>query len=273
MLQEKTLAILGAGMMGGALARGLVHAGAMPAANIRLYDVVPSQAERVAAELGSEAQVAPSVAEAVAGADLILLAVKPQVMLDAVSAITPSLHRSQITASIAPGITVAKLESILPDGIPVIRAMPNMPALVGMGMTALCRGTYANDADLELARALFSAVGETVAVEERLLDAVTGLSGSGPAYVYLIIEALTDGGVRVGLPRETARHLAAQTVLGAAQVVLTSDEHPAQLKDSVTTPGGTTIAALSVLERAGIRAALMDAVEASANRSKELSGG
>ena len=273
MLQNKTLAILGAGMMGGALARGLIRAGALPAANLRLFDVLPSQAEHLAGEIGPETHVARSVAEAVSGADLILLAVKPQVMLDAVSSITPSLQPPQIAISIAPGITVTKLESILPDGISVIRAMPNTPSLVGMGMTALCRGEYATDADLALARALFAAVGESVVVEERLMDAVTGLSGSGPAYVYLIIEALADGGVKAGLPRETARRLAAQTVLGAAQMVLTSEEHPAQLKDNVTTPGGTTIAALAVLERAGVRSALIDAVGAAANRSKELSGG
>ena len=149
--------------------------------------------------------------------------------------------------------------------------MPNTPCLVGKGATALSRGTHATEEHLHLAQSLFAAVGLSVEVPETLLDAVTGLSGSGPAYVYLMIEALADGGVKEGLTRDTARLLAAQTVLGAAQMVLSSDQHPAQLKDNVTTPGGTTIAALHVLERAGIRTALIDAIQAAAERSRELS--
>ena len=273
MLRDKTLAVLGAGMMGGALARGLVRAGAMPAAQIALYDAVPAAAARLAADLGPEARVAASAPEAAAGADILLLAVKPHVIPSLLDSLSPTLQPTQLVLSIAAGVTLAKMEALTPDGIPVIRVMPNTPALVGQGATALSRGRHATDEHLELARSLFSAVGEVVVVEERLMDAVTGLSGSGPAYVYLIIEALADGGVKAGLPRDTARRLAAQTVLGAAQMVLTSGEHPAQLKDNVTTPGGTTIAALAVLERAGVRSALIDAVEASANRSKELSGG
>ena len=270
MLHEKTLAVLGAGMMGGALAQGLAQAGALPASNLRLFDVLPGKAQALADALEGAA-VLPSALEAATGADLVLLAVKPPQVLAVLTEIAPALAPAQTVISIAAGVTLAKMEGCLPAPIPVIRVMPNTPSLVGEGMAALCRGTHAGDENLRLAQSLFSAVGQSVEVEERLLDAVTGVSGSGPAYVFLIIEALSDGGVKQGLPRAVARQLAAQTVLGAARMVLSSDQHPAQLKDNVTTPGGTTIAGLSVLERAGLRAALIDAVEAAAARSRELS--
>ncbi len=271
MLGNKTLAILGAGMMGGALARGLVSAGAMPPSSIRLYDTHAARAQRVAEGLGDGATVCTSPAETVRGADLVLLAVKPPVVPEALASISPALTPQHLLISIAAGVRLSKMEALLPADIPVIRTMPNTPCLVGAGATALCRGTHANETHMALARSLFASVGQSVEVEERLMDAVTGLSGSGPAYVYLMIEALADGGVKAGLTRDTARLLAAQTVLGAAEMVLRSDDHPAQLKDNVTTPGGTTIAALAVLERAGFRIALMDAIEAAAERSKELS--
>lgn len=271
MLRQKTLAVLGAGMMGGALARGLVGGEAMVPANIRLFDTDGAKATTLAESLGAGAHAAVSAAEAIAGADIVLLAVKPPMVAGVLSEISPALRPGQLVLSIAAGIRLATIEGLLPDGTPVIRTMPNTPSLVGHGATAISQGQHATDAHLSLAQSLFAAVGVSVVVPERLLDAVTGLSGSGPAYVYLMIEALADGGVKEGLPRDTARLLAAQTVSGAAQMVLSSDQHPAQLKDSVTTPGGTTIAALHVLERAGIRAALIDAVEAAARRSRELS--
>lgn len=269
MLHEKTLAVLGAGMMGGALAQGLIRAGALPASGMRLFDVLPAKAQALADALGATAL--PSAREAVAGADLILLAVKPPQIPALLAELAPFLTPAQTVLSIAAGVTLATIEACLPAPVPIIRVMPNTPSVVGEGMAALCRGTHADDAHMDMARALFQAVGQTVEVEERLLDAVTGVSGSGPAYVFLIIEALSDGGVKQGLPRVVARQLAAQTVLGAARMVLSSDDHPAQLKDNVTTPGGTTIAGLSVLERSGLRAALIDAVEAAAARSRELS--
>lgn len=271
MLRDKTLAVLGTGMMGGALARGLVSAGAMPAAGLRLFDTHTQKAAALAAALGFGAVAAESALAAVADADIILIAVKPPMVADVLSAISPVLLPHQLVVSIAAGIRLAKMEALLPDGIPVVRTMPNTPCLVGCGATALCRGASATEEHLALAQSLFASVGLSVEVPERLLDAVTGLSGSGPAYVYLMIEALADGGVKEGLTRDTARLLAAQTVMGAAQMVLSSDEHPAQLKDNVTTPGGTTIAALHVLERAGIHTALIDAVQAAADRSRELS--
>ena len=270
-LQERKLAILGTGMMGGALARGLVRAHAMPPANIRLFDTHAARAQTLAEELGSGAFAAPAPAEAIEGADLILLAVKPPIIPGLLGTISAKLTSDQLVISIAAGVRLSRMEALLSDDVPIIRTMPNTPCLVGAGATALCRGTHATERHLLLARNLFAAVGESVEVEERLMDAVTGLSGSGPAYVYLMIEALADGGVKAGLTRETARLLAAQTVRGAAEMVLLSDDHPAQLKDNVTTPGGTTIAALAVLERAGFRIALMDAIGAAAERSKELS--
>ena len=270
MLSEKRLAVIGCGMMGGALTRGLVRAGALPAAQITLFDAVPDAAARLAAELGPDTRVAASGPEAVSPSDVVLLAVKPHLVLPLLPSL--GLTSAQLLLSIAAGVTLAKMEAALPEGVPVIRAMPNTPALVGYGATAVCAGRDASEEHLGLAQQFFAAVGEAVVVEERLIDAVTGLSGSGPAYVYLMIEALADGGVKAGLPRPIALRLAVQTVRGASEMVLTSGQHPAQLKDNVTTPGGTTIAALAVLERAGLRAALIDAVEASTERSRELSG-
>ncbi|MGI4789068.1 MAG: pyrroline-5-carboxylate reductase [Janthinobacterium lividum] len=271
MLRDKTLTVLGAGMMGSALARGLVDAGVMPGTNLRLFDTHEAKAIVLADLLGQGALVADSAASAIAQADLILIAVKPPMVADVLAEIAPSLSPNQLVISIAAGIRVAKMEALLPGGTPLIRTMPNTPCLIGKGATAISRGTYATEEHLRLAQTLFASVGISVEVPERLLDAVTGLSGSGPAYVYLMIEALADGGVKEGLTRDTARLLAAQTVMGAAQMVLSSDQHPAQLKDNVTTPGGTTIAALHVLERAGIRTALIDAIQAAAERSRELS--
>lgn len=271
MLRDKTLAVLGTGMMGGALARGLVHAGAMPSTGLRLFDTHAAKAAALAVDLGPGAAAADTAQAAVAGADVVLIAVKPLMVVDVLTEIAPFVSSNQLVISIAAGIRLAKMEALLPAGVPLIRTMPNTPCLVGCGATALCRGTSATEEHLALAQSLFASVGLSVEVPERLLDAVTGLSGSGPAYIYLMIEALADGGVKEGLTRDIARLLAAQTVLGAAQMVLSSDQHPAQLKDNVTTPGGTTIAALHVLERAGIRTALIDAVEAAAERSRELS--
>jgi len=270
-LRAKTLAVLGAGMMGGALARGLVHAGAMPASGIRLFDTHTAKAEALAADLGAGASATLSSQAAVVGADLVLLAVKPPMIAEVLTEISSALTPAHLIISIAAGIRLEKMEALLSGDIPVIRTMPNTPSLVGKGATALCRGSHATEQHLRLAESLFASVGLSVEVPERLLDAVTGLSGSGPAYVYLMIEAMADGGVKEGLTRDVARLLAAQTVLGAAQMVLSSDQHPAQLKDNVTTPGGTTIAALHVLERAGIRTALIDAIQAAAERSRELS--
>jgi pyrroline-5-carboxylate reductase len=270
MLHNKRLAVIGVGMMGNALAQGLVRAGAMPASHIILYDPHLARAQSVASDL-QHATIAADEREAAEQADIVLFAVKPYVIHESVSRIAKQLSSAKLVISIAAGVRIAQIEALVPSNVPIVRAMPNTPALVGAGVTAIAAGTHATHDHLEQAATLFRAIGKVVTVEERLMDAVTGLSGSGPAYVYLFIEALMDGGVREGLTRDTARMLAAQTVFGAAKMVLESTDHPAQLKDNVTTPGGTTIAGLAVLEKAGLRTAVMDAVQAASARSRELS--
>ena len=267
-IPKQTLAVLGAGKMGGALVRGWVAAGVLAGPNIRLYDTHHAAADTLAAETG--ATVALTAAEAARNADLLLVSVKPHIVLQSLAEVKEALPPHCLVLSVAPGILLAHLEAAVPPGTPVIRTMPNTPALVGVGATAFCRGTHATDNHAVAARTLFEAVGRAVEVEERLMDAVTGLSGSGPAYIYLIIEALADGGVRAGLPRDVAQTLAAQTAFGAAKMVLETSEHTAVLKDAVTTPAGTTITGLAVLEEAGLRGTLMKAVCAAAERAREM---
>ena len=266
---NKRLAIIGAGKMGGALAAGIVRSGALGPENITLFDSHAAQSREVAGRIG--AKTAETVIAATASADIILIAVKPGVVPRVLAEVGSRISTQQLVISIAAGIRIEKIEGLLPEGVPVVRAMPNTAALVGEAATALSPGNHADPVHVEWAVHLFDAVGATAIVDERLLDAVTGLSGSGPAYVYLVIEALVDAGVKEGLTRDVARQLAAQTVYGAAKMVLETGDHPAKLKDDVTTPGGTTIAGLAVLERAGVRIAFIDAVEAAAQRSKELS--
>ena len=213
--------------------------------------------------------VGSSNREAVAWADVVVLAVKPQTLPDVLAEIGATLAHA-LVVSIAAGVTIKSIADRMTGTARVIRGMPNTPAVIREGVTALAFGSTVPEADVQLARAMFEAVGRVVPVEERLMDAVTGLSGSGPAYVFQAIEALADGGVKMGLPRQTAELLAAQTVLGAARLVLESGEHPAQLKDRVASPGGTTIAGLHRLEQGGFRATLMAAVEAATKRSQEL---
>lgn len=256
--------------MGEALVRGLLRAGA-PGARIRVAD--PDPARRQALEalgLGTSADNP----EVVASSEIVILAVKP----DRVEAVLAELAKAGATdlsrplwVSIAAGTPLARLERALPRGTRIVRAMPNTPALVGEGATAIAANAQAREADREAARAIFSGVGLVwEAPHEGLLDAVTGLSGSGPAYVFVLLEALADAGVRTGLPRGPAQELAVQTVLGAAKLARETGRHPAELKDRVTSPGGTTIAGLARLEARGFRAAILEAVEAATNRSREL---
>lgn len=269
MALNERIAFLGGGVMASAILRSLLAAGVIPPAQAAVSD--PSEGARRAAEaLGARATA--SNTEAVAGADVLLIAVKPHLVPEVLQGLGESLKPEQLLVSIAAGVTLAQLEALAPRN-PVIRVMPNTPVQVGAGAAALCRGSRASDAHVELARALFSPGGVCLEVTEPQMDAVTGLSGSGPAYVCLIIEALADGAVRMGLPRAAALQLAAQTVLGAAKLVLETGEHPAVLKDRVATPGGTTIAGLAALEAAGVRSGLIQAVEAATRRSRELAGG
>jgi pyrroline-5-carboxylate reductase len=208
--------------------------------------------------------------EIAAHADIIVLAVKPQTVPSVLAQIGPLLTADQLLISIAAGVHLQTLEAACSQPVPVVRAMPNTPAQVNCGACAYCAGSHARPEHLAQAAEVFRSVGTAIQVEERMMDAVTALSGSGPAYVYLMIEALVDGGVNVGLPREIAHQLASQTVLGSAKMVIETGLHPARLKDMVATPSGTTIRALASLEQAGLRAALIDAVERAARRSAEL---
>jgi pyrroline-5-carboxylate reductase len=254
--------------MAEALVKGLLRAGTADASEIVCSEPRAERREEIAARYGVKV-VAENLAAAEEG-QIVVLSVKPQTMESLLDEIAPAIDHSKLVISIAAGIPVAAIARKLGAGVRIVRTMPNTPALVGAGATALARGAHATVADLEQARALFQAVGVAVLVEEHHLDAVTGLSGSGPAFLFLVIEALADGGVKVGLARPVAMALAAQTVLGSAKLVLESGEHPGRLKDQVTSPGGTAIAGIHALESGGLRAALIEAVEAATRRSHEL---
>lgn len=265
---EQRIGFLGAGQMAEALMRGWLNAGITAPEKIIASDVVAARRERLARELGI-ATTAENREVAQQG-DLLFLTVKPPVVAPVLEEIRADVQPKHLVVSIAAGIPLRVIEAHLPEGTRAIRVMPNTPCLVGATAAGFARGSHATDEDERTVQILLDAVGRSFVLEERLLDAVTGLSGSGPAFVYVIIEALADGGVRMGLPRSVAQELAAQTVLGAARMVLETGQHPAQLKDAVASPGGTTMAGLHALERGGLRAALMDAVEAATLRSQEL---
>ena len=267
-MNNKTLGFIGAGNMAAALVKGLLHAKVVPPEGIIVSDV---KAERLA-QLKEEHGIRTTQDnhELVKTSDVIVLSVKPQVIDKVLTLIGGDVKSTQLVISVAAGVPVSALESRLPEGTHVVRTMPNTPATVMAGATAIAPGTHATEEDLEVARALFTAVGRVVTLDESLLDAVTGLSGSGPAYIMLMIEAMADGGVKVGLHRDTALLLAAQTVYGSAKLLLETGEHPGRLKDMVTSPGGTAIAGLHTLESGGMRRTLIDAVEAATNRSAQL---
>lgn len=260
---------LGAGQMATALARGWLSAGLLDPARSLASDPYPTARSKFAEVTGL--RVGPVAAPVLADANVIILAVKPQMMSVVLDEIRPhvDVHR-HLVISIAAGITLKQLAEGLGSEVRLIRVMPNTPCLLGASASGFSTGSAATPEDALLVERLFGAVGKAVRVPEHLLDGVTGLSGSGPAFVYVMIEALADGGVRVGLPRDVALTLAAQTVLGSARMVLETGQHPGALKDAVASPGGTTIAGLHALERGGVRAALMDAVEAATRRAEEL---
>ena len=268
MASKLHIGFLGAGKMASALAKGFVAARIVSPQQIIASDVIEAARTAFAADVG--VQTARTNAEAVKFARVIILAVKPDQVAGVLAEIKPLFTGNHLLISIAAGVTLGKLESALPSGARVIRVMPNTPALVGAGASGYALGANANPEDAALAQRLLGAVGLAFAVKESLLDAVTGLSGSGPAYGFLMIEGLSDGGVAAGLPRDIATRLAAQTLLGAARMVLETGLHPGALKDMVTSPGGTTIEGLHELEKGRVRGALMNAVRAASDKAKQL---
>jgi pyrroline-5-carboxylate reductase len=267
-MKNKPLGFVGAGNMAAALVKGLLHAQVVPPEGIIVSDVKAERLAFLKEEHGI--RTTQDNHELVRASDVVVLSVKPQVIDKVLTLIGGDIRSSQLVVSVAAGVPVAALESRLPEGTHVVRSMPNTPATVQAGATAIAPGTHATEDDLAVARALFEAVGRVVTLDESLLDAVTGLSGSGPAYIMLMIEAMADGGVKVGLHRDTALLLAAQTVYGSAKLLLETGEHPGRLKDMVTSPGGTAIAGLHTLESGGLRRTLIDAVEAATNRAAAL---
>jgi pyrroline-5-carboxylate reductase len=267
---EATLCVgfLGAGKMATALARGWLAGGLVNAEHVLAGDPLPQARQAFHAETGL--RTSEHNRDVVVSSDLVVLAVKPQAMGPLLSEIRPALGTRHLIVSIAAGISLRQLADTLGSERRLVRVMPNTPCLVGASASGYAPGESATPEDVNLVDRLLNAVGLAFRLPEHLLDAVTGLSGSGPAFVYVMIEALSDGGVRMGLPREVATALAAQTVFGAAKMVLETGAHPAALKDMVASPGGTTIAGLHALERGGLRSALMDAVEAATRRSIEL---
>lgn len=270
MFTGKKVAIIGGGKMGGILARGMITRKLLAPQNITVTDIEPERLEELRSAL--KLRVTGDNAEAVKGADIVVLAVKPQNFPETLKGIRRVANASKVFISIAAGVTTDSIEKLLTRKPRVLRVMPNVAALAGEGAAAVARGHYARKDDVRYALAMLGAVGLAVEVEEKLMDAVTGLSGSGPAYCFVIIEALADAGVQLGLSRDLAEKLAAQTMLGAARLCLQENQHPARLKNMVTSPGGTTAAGLRVLEEGKIRATLTGAVEAAAKRAKELAG-
>lgn len=263
------LGVIGCGKMGTALVQGAIRAGVVKSADVVGCD--PYAGSRDAFAQATGAKVTTDIAEVAAASDVLLLCTKPQDALGALADAAKSAAGSgKLVISIAAGLTLSALEAAAPENFRIIRTMPNTPALVGKGAAGYCLGSRANAEDGQSAQSLLSAVGLAIQVPEKLMDAVTGLSGSGPAYIYVVIDALADGGVRAGIPRADAVRLAAQTVFGAAAMVLETGEHPAVLKDMVTSPGGTTIAGLAELERLGLRSALIEAVGTATRRATEL---
>lgn len=267
LLDGQRLAVLGGGNLGSALIAGLIESGVWPAKRIAVSNRRRESSEALARRLGIRA--AHDNLDCVRGADIVLLAVKPHVLPGVLEQISGSV-KDALIISVAAGVPSRRIEDELQEGPRVVRAMPNTPASVKQSATAVAAGRSATAGDLELSRNIFEAIGRVVVIDEAHLDAVTALSGAGPAYVFVMIEALADAGVKVGLPREVALELAAQTFHGAARMLQETGDHPGRLKDQVTSPGGCTIAGLHALEQGGLRATLMNAVETATRRANEL---
>ncbi len=270
MLDNQTIAVIGAGNIGRALIGGLLSGKEVDAGHIRAARRNPAMLDDLKTQFPG-IQAGSDNVNAVTGASIVVLAVKPQMAADVLAEIRSHLNEQMLFVSVLAGVTTDTLRETIGIDIPVVRTMPNTPMLVDEGATAISSGRFATEEHLALVRRMFEAVGKVEIVPEYLMDAVTGLSGSGPAYVYMFVEALTDAGVKQGLPRPTALRLAAQTVYGAAKLVIETGKHPAILRDEVTTPGGTAIAAVAELESHGLRTMLINAVATATARSEELS--
>ena len=268
MLSKKKITVIGLGKLGETLVRALLDAGAVQAKQVT---ATARHAETLEGKASLGIRTMLDNRAAAKGADIVILSVKPQVMEEVLAAIRPSVSAQQLIISTAASVGTAVIERGLEDAVPVVRAMPNTPCLVRAGMTGIAPGKNAKREHIELAQEIFNVMGRSMVLDERHMNAVTGLSGSGPAFMYVVLESLAEGGVKVGLPRETATELIAQTMLGAAKLVLETREHPAKLKDVVTTPAGCTIDGLLELEEGGLRVALIKAVVGATRRASELS--
>jgi pyrroline-5-carboxylate reductase len=269
LLTNKKICIIGTGNMGQALVSGLVGSGSSKPKNIICTDVREAKLKAIEKQYG--VQTTTSNLEAVSQAEIIIYAVKPQIMAAVLNETAEKLDMSKLIISIAAGVPMEAIESCLNKELRLIRVMPNIAAAVKEAATAVAAGKHASEEDVKLAMAIFDSIGKSVFIPENyLMDAITGLSGSGPAYIFLIVEAMADAGVKVGLSRQEALFLSAQTVLGAAKMLIETQEHPGQLRDRVTSPGGTAIAGLATLEEGGLRTTLIHAVEVATNRSREL---
>jgi len=268
MLKDKKIGIVGAGNMGEALISGLVQSRSSAPENIICSDVRKDKL-KAAKEAYGVATTANNIT-VVSTSEIIIYAVKPQIMATVLRETADALDMSKLVISIAAGVPLVAIESCLNKDLRLIRVMPNIPASVKEGAAAIAPGKHVLRDDLKIAKAIFDSVGKSVIIEEELMDAITGLSGSGPAYIFLIVDAMADAGVKMGLSREDALFLSTQTVLGAAKILMETQEHPGRLKDRVTSPGGTAIAGLHTLEEGGLRTTLINAVEVATKRSKEL---
>jgi len=270
MLWEK-IGVIGAGKIGSAIMRGVIGAGLVGKKQVMASDVSKALRQSAATELGIEAT--PSNAKVCEFADIVILAVKPQIVDSVLKEIAGKLGKAKLLVSVAAGVPLERIEKNLAKGARVVRVMPNIPCVVGAGASCYAGGAHATAEDLERVGSILNSFGVGLPLEEKYLDAVTGLSGSGPAYVFLFIESLADGGVQVGLSREVALKLALQTVYGSARMALESGKHLGELRDEVTSPGGTTIAGLYALEKGGMRGTVMEAVLQATRRSQELGKG
>jgi pyrroline-5-carboxylate reductase len=268
-LIEEKIGFIGIGNMGEALLKGIINSGLITPKRIFASDVNTEKLKNLSDELDINA--VDNNYDLVDSSDIILIALKPDIVSKILSQISANLIQPKWCISIAAGVTISTIENLLQTGTPVVRVMPNTPAMVSEGMTAISPGANAKEEHLGKAKQIFQAVGKAIVLQEKLMDVVTALSGSGPAFVFLMIEAFADAGVQLGLTRPDAFLMATQTFLGSSKMVLETQEHPAVLKNKVTSPGGTTAAGLYELERNGIRSAIIDAVVAATNRSKQLS--